>query len=74
MNTGYIENWFKYRCPECKTINWILCAEDNEDADVEGIECHTCKHEWIIIEDEVWLEEIARSDGPNCTKGQATPY
>lgn len=47
-----MESWLKVSCPNCKKANWI-CQGDLSDCtypDVEGVECFSCKHQFVLDE------------------------
>lgn len=56
----YIETWIRYRCPDCRSINWICAREDDDTIPgVDAIRCHNCKKcHWIELAavDPAWIE------------------
>ena len=52
--------YLKSTCPHCKAVNWVWWAylqnSDDTYMETEAIECHLCRHNWLI-DPEFWIDE-----------------
>ena len=69
INEVLSEQWSKFHCAKCKSVNWVYVGHSDDDCtgvDPEGIRCHKCGEVYHYLDE--YEIEMRKNENPDWEK------